>query len=223
MKAAGVVDTEGGRDYKRKLTVGGQERVGYDSNAIERKAIINAIVEEFPGVQRDLAREILENSPISDITEYGRVVHAEMDALLACARSGVSPKGGTLYSTTFPCHNCAKHIIAAGIHRVVYIEPYPKSKALQFHDESIHPGFQKHAEKVHFEPFVGVGPRRFFDLFSLRHGSGRDVKRKDADGFAIEWDDKSAELKLPLSPLSYLDLEELARDQIKDHEINQED
>jgi deoxycytidylate deaminase len=32
-----------------------------------------------------------------DITEYGRAVHAEMDALLMCARSGVSPKGAVLY------------------------------------------------------------------------------------------------------------------------------
>ncbi|MDN3612645.1 hypothetical protein QWZ16_23945 [Vibrio ostreicida] len=26
----------------------------------------------------------------------------------------------------FPCHNCAKHIVASGIKRVVYVEPYPK-------------------------------------------------------------------------------------------------
>ena len=44
--------------------------------------------------------------------------HAEMEALLSCARSGVSTRGATLYSTTFPCHNCAKHIIAAGVARV---------------------------------------------------------------------------------------------------------
>lgn len=55
--------------------------------------------------------------------------HAEMAALMSCARSGGSPVDGTLYCTTFRCHNCAKHIVAAGIRSVVYVEPYPKSKA----------------------------------------------------------------------------------------------
>lgn len=32
----------------------------------------------------------------------GRAVHAEMAALMSCARSGVTPVGGTLYCTTFP-------------------------------------------------------------------------------------------------------------------------
>ncbi|MCB2462707.1 hypothetical protein KQ705_15750, partial [Listeria monocytogenes] len=78
------------------------------------------------------------------------------------------------YCTTFPCHNCAKPILAAGITRVVYVEPYPKSRALEFHSESIHLKSQldeKHDEKlVAFEPFIGVGPRRFLDLFSMNLG-----------------------------------------------------
>lgn len=39
--------------------------------------------------------------------------------------------------TTFPCHYCARHIVAAGIYEVQYIEPYPKSKALQLHADAI--------------------------------------------------------------------------------------
>ena len=80
---------------------------------------------------------ILKDSGLFDITEYGRAVHAEMEALLTCARAGISPRGGTIYSTTFPCHNCAKHIVTSGIERVVFVEPYPKSKALELHDDSI--------------------------------------------------------------------------------------
>ena len=203
----GVVDAENGRDYMRKMTDGDTERVGFDSNEMEKNEIINKIIKEIPAEQRDSVKKILEASPISDLTEYGRVVHAEMEALLSCARVSISTKGATLYSTTFPCHNCAKHIVAAGIHRVVYIEPYPKSKALQFHDDSVYLGFTKPEEKVHFEPFVGVGPRRFFDLFSMQHGSGRNIDRKK-DGFAIDWDEANAKLRLQLSPFSYLDLEE---------------
>jgi deoxycytidylate deaminase len=61
------------------------------------------------------------------------------------------------------CHNCAKHIVAAGIRRVVYIEAYPKSKAADLHEDSIKIGFsgngsgnQSSGEKVQFESFVGV-------------------------------------------------------------------
>ena len=50
----------------------------------------------------------LTRSSLRHITEYGRAVHAEMDALIACARMGSAVRGGTLYVTTYPCHNCAR-------------------------------------------------------------------------------------------------------------------
>lgn len=100
-----------------------------------------------------------------DITEYGRAVHAEIEALLSCLRTGVSVREGTLYSTTFPCHNCAKHIVAAGIKRVVFVEPYPKSQAIGLFHDSIVLGTEdtKRAEdpRVVFQPFVGVAARRW--------------------------------------------------------------
>lgn len=56
-------------------------------------------------------------------------MHAEMFAITDAARRGLSVRDATLYCTTFPCHMCARHIIASGIRKVVYIEPYPKSMA----------------------------------------------------------------------------------------------
>ena len=220
----GLADEVNGRDYMREITdENGNRHRGYDSNAIEQKRIAEKIVEagKDKGLDEGILRDVLANSPIADITEYGRVVHAEMEALLSCARERIGTRGATLYSTTFPCHNCAKHIVAAGIHRVVYIEPYPKSKALEFHDDSICLGFQKQDKKVHFEPFVGVGPRRFFDLFSYRHGSGRNVQRK-TNGLANQFNEKAASLRLQMLPFSYLDLEEIALDRVAQIELNQE-
>ena len=114
-------------------------------------------------------KSLLDGSQILDITEYGRIVHAEMEALTACSRIGVSPKGGTLFVTTFPCHNCAKHIVASGIKKVIYIEPYPKSRAKELHSDAIKfktGGTEENqvpdSKKVVFQPFIGVGPRRFF-------------------------------------------------------------
>jgi len=111
-------------------------RQGYDCNEHRRNEIVKAIMSSIspqgtgPDELLQKGSELLKNTGIFDITEYRRAVHAEMEALLSCARSGVSPRQGTLYSTTFPCHNCAKHIIAAGLSRVVFVEPYPKSLAL---------------------------------------------------------------------------------------------
>ena len=80
---------------------------------------------------------LLKGTQVMNLLEFGRSVHAEMAALMDASRRGVSVKGATLYCTTFPCHLCARHIIAAGIDRVVYIEPYPKSRAKEQHSDSI--------------------------------------------------------------------------------------
>ena len=57
-----------------------------------------------------------------------------------------------------------------------------------------------------FEPFVGIGPRRFVDLFSMNLGSGRKLKRKE-QGLVKEWERSTAELRVPMIPLSYLEAE----------------
>ena len=143
------------------------------------------------------------------------MVHAEMDALLACARLGTSTLGATLYCTTFPCHNCAKHIVAAGLDRVVYVQPYPKSKALDFHEDSIvmnSQSLETGQNRVRFQPFVGIGPRRFFDLFSMQLSSGYDLERKDPEtGSTKEWSIAKARLRVLMNPDSYIDLEAAAQ------------
>jgi deoxycytidylate deaminase len=122
----------------------------------------------------------LANAQLMDVTEYGRVVHAEMCALCDAARLGRSVKGATLYCTTFPCHNCTKHILAAGIKRVVYIEPYPKSKAKELHQNEIE--IEKETPgRVSFMPFIGISPHRYRDIFQ------KAIKRKRADGSAKRW------------------------------------
>jgi hypothetical protein len=133
-----------------------------------------------------------------------------MEALLSCARTGVSPRGGTLYSTTFPCHNCAKHIVAAGVSRVVFVEPYPKSLAVELHSDSIILANEmKTGEgkgKVRFEPFVGVGARRFMDLFSMTLSSGKKINRK-LNGIIVNWTRASALVRVPMMPISYIEQE----------------
>ena len=121
----------------------------------------------------------LIGASILDLIEYGRVVHAEMCAICDAARIGRILKGATLYCTTFPCHNCTKHVLAAGIKRVVYMEPYPKSRAKDLHENEIEIE-NIVAGKVSFLPFLGISPFRYRDIF-------RKGKRKKADGTAMDW------------------------------------
>lgn len=205
--------------------------LGKDSNEEQKNKIILNIMKKFTGLEgrsdEDLLKEgkqKLKDTGLLDITEYGRAVHAEMEALLSSARNGISTRGANLYTTTYPCHNCAKHIVASGVKRVLYIEPYPKSFATILHNDSINTdGNPNESEKVLFEPFVGIGPRRFVDLFSMNLSSGRKLKRKE-NGVLKEWKRGESELRVPMTPLSYLDSEvmlighlEAIKEQLKDN------
>lgn len=58
-------------------------------------------------------------------------IHSEMNALMKAARDGRPTKGTTLYCTHSPCPNCAKHIIAAGVIEVIYLNDYRDTQGIQ--------------------------------------------------------------------------------------------
>jgi cytidine deaminase len=150
----------------------------------------------------------LKDTRLMNLGEFGRSVHAEMAALLDAARRGVSVKGADLYSSTFPCHNCAKHIVAAGIARVRFIEPYPESLATELHDDSLvvdpTDGPTSGEERlVRFETFVGVAPRRYLEFFSK-------LNRKDRHGEPVKWLPSAAKPRFPESLSSAPELAEFA-------------
>lgn len=172
-------------------------RIGHDPNAAEIREVLRDLVQRLRdaemlspkalgmGTPSDVVRTltdpggILADASVLDLTEYGRVVHAEMAAICDAARLGRSVRGGVLFCTTFPCHNCTKHILAAGIRRVIYIEPYPKSRAKSLHANEIEVDGES-GTRVVFAPFMGISPVRYRDIFQ----KGR---RKQADGRARQW------------------------------------
>ncbi len=149
-------------------------KLGMDSNSTERQRILEEVLSHVKSVktlsdsESEELLKLLKSNSLSSITEYGRAAHAEMEVVLSCVRRSISCQGASLYATTFPCHNCARHIIAAGIKKVVYVEPYPKSKALTLHSDAL--SNEPDDKKVEFSPFEGVGPRRFLDFFSMTMG-----------------------------------------------------
>jgi cytidine deaminase len=136
---------------------------------------------------------LLRKAQLFDTIDFIRAVHAEASALFGA--SGRTPNS-TLYVTTFPCHECARHIVACGVKRVVYIEPYPKSLVAELFRDSItvdqddtSPG------KVHFNPFTGISPTTYQQLFLLTK-----KQRKAKDGTLIRWGAQNA---LPHLHISY--------------------
>lgn len=57
-----------------------------------------------------------------------RTVHAEQNAIINCARNGVSTLGATIYCTMTPCPTCAMSIIQAGITKVIAKNRYQKDE-----------------------------------------------------------------------------------------------
>ncbi len=68
--------------------------------------------------------------------ELCRAIHAEQNAIIQAATSGISIKGGVLYSTTFPCILCAKMIINAGIREIYIADGYPDDLSKEMLDEA---------------------------------------------------------------------------------------
>ena len=158
-------------------------------------------------------RNLLRESPIRRSLELSRAVHAEMEALLAAARQGVSPKGTRLFVTTFPCHYCARHIVSAGVDEVQYIESYPKSQAFEFHTDSITRGLadwippSKGGAKVRFRPFTGVAPRMYGRAFF------KDRPLKNEETGMVEIGPPAWGSVWDLGRMSYVQLEaELSKD-----------
>jgi deoxycytidylate deaminase len=124
-------DKPDGRDHTR----------GHDSNKKEIRIIFEDIAQIVcEKLGQNFNPSLLENiseSKLAEITEFGRSVHAEMAAILACTKNGIKTNGTDLYVTLLPCHNCAKHIISSGIQSVTYIEPYPKSRAEDLHSDAL--------------------------------------------------------------------------------------
>ncbi len=57
--------------------------------------------------------------------KYDLICHAEMNAIIQCARNAVSPLGSTIYTSFAPCVHCTLSIIQSGIIRVVTYAPGP--------------------------------------------------------------------------------------------------
>ena len=141
----------------------------------------------------DEATAVIVESKVKDLLEFSRAIHAEMHAIIIGAqKTGDRMVNGKLFCTTYPCHQCARHIIMAGIKDVFYIEPYRKSLATSLHTDAISEQ-EADKEKVRILPFDGISPNRYLELFRMKE----DSRKKD--GRVAVVNPRDAQLKTAIS------------------------
>ena len=205
----GLYGEDDGKDDKRCFRWGGQVCHNDEHKARIARSIARSVSvgQENEGEAFERAFNAVSQSDAKNLIEFSRSVHAEMEAIVSVAREGKgATAGGTLFTTTYPCHSCARHIVAAGITRVVFIEPYSKSLALELHHDSISESDQD--GHVHFQQYEGFAPRASMRVFS---SAGRE--RKSA-GKIIESNPRLAKPLVPTRLDSYINSEGLVIQQI---------
>jgi deoxycytidylate deaminase len=139
---------------------------------------------------------VLEGARASALIEFTRCLHAEQAAIINAARCGVATQGSVLFTTTFPCHECTKMIIGAGVVEVNYIEPYPKSLANRLFRDLIDTEPTARADpglvnrRVPFRAFQGIAPRRYDTAFvagQRRVGDSAAVVNRNASPRTGGW------------------------------------
>ena len=76
----------------------------------------------------------LPGCPHETIEENGHelaTIHAEQNALIDCAKRGVSTNNSIAYITHYPCINCTKLLLAAGIKEIYYINNYKNNNYVE--------------------------------------------------------------------------------------------
>jgi deoxycytidylate deaminase len=168
---------------------------GYCSNDFHKEKIVDNIIESLLNdtetkeifekekvIDYNLIEKVktnLRKSKVRDLIEFSRSVHAEMHAIIQGSQlTGDKMINGKLFCTTYPCHNCARHIVAAGIKEVYFIEPYVKSLCLTLHSDSMTEN-ENDGNKVKILMFDGVAPRNyltFFTNFTERKNNGKTIR-----------------------------------------------
>jgi deoxycytidylate deaminase len=134
----------------------------------------------LPGPTPEVTRDLLEDfdaaqhsfgvghggPPAQTFESLGRVVHAEMAALLSAARTGVRTVGTALHVTGRPCRQCLRHLVGAGLRQVVHFGPRQNAPP-PFHADSVTVQDDQ-TGRLPMLPFTGIGPGAYPLLFSAQ-------------------------------------------------------
>lgn len=99
-----------------------------------------------------------------------RTIHSEMNAIIQCAKFGVSTENADIYVTHFPCLQCTKQIIQAGIKKVTYLYDYHN-----------HPYAIELLTKAHVEIVKRELGATFFDQLTEQNQENLEKQKISAD------------------------------------------
>lgn len=175
-------------------------------NDLEKERLADEIASEMINenlvekINKDRLVTFLQNTRLKNLIEFSRAIHAEMYALISAGQNnGTKIKGGSIYCTTYPCHNCARHLIAAGVMNIFYIEPYPKSLAIKLHSDSITED-ERDNKKVRLLAFDGISPNKYLQFFTYKQSD-----RKKYHKTAIKTDKIMPKYEVTLESLPILE------------------
>lgn len=110
-----------------------------------------------PKCKTEVFKKFLTSGSNGKLLDMCRALHAEEHALLHLTKiSGQNPDNLVLYTTTYPCNLCANKIVAAGIKKVVYADPYPMKESKKILESG----------GVEAVKFQGIKSSAFFRLYS---------------------------------------------------------
>lgn len=203
-----------GEDDKRCWNRDGGKCFNDAEKVLFADQLMDVLNEFIPSDKSNDARAAIASfSKLKGLIEFSRSIHAEMHAILnAGTIAGSKIANGKLFVTTYPCHSCARHIVAAGISEVYYIEPYRKSLAVKLHGDAISER-ENDTGKVQLLPFDGVAPGRYLDLFKVR----LDSRKKN--GVMIKTAPKDARPRLEKSMQAFPELEGLVVQSLARHRL----
>jgi len=210
---ADALDPTGDRD-KRCWNRDGGKCFNDEEKGLFADQLMETLNQFIPAEKAADARKAISSfSKLRGLIEFSRSIHAEMHAILNAGKfSGARIVNGKLFVTTYPCHSCARHIVAAGITEVYYIEPYRKSLAIKLHGDAISER-ETDAQKVRLLPFDGVAPGRYLDLFKVRP----DTRKHN--GVMIKISPKEAMPRLEKSMQAFPELEGLVVQSLARHNL----
>ncbi|UKA62403.1 anti-phage dCTP deaminase [Arthrobacter sp. FW306-04-A] len=171
-------DFRRGYDYNKRMTAQTMAElldVLADSGALAEPYSSMSVQQRLQAIQ-DVNDGAVKRTRAMSLIEFGRISHAEMTAITQAARISASIEGATLYTTAFPCHMCMRLIIASGIMRVVYVDPYPKSLAWDMYTEALSASSSEYGNRVLVTPFWGTARKIFERAFSA------GVRKRNPDG-----------------------------------------
>lgn len=122
----------------KKVTKGWQDRIDWDSYFMSMALLISSrsscdrlhvgcvLVKDTRVISVGYNGFIAKCPHISIVRDghEQNTVHAEQNAIADCAKRGILTDGATAYITHYPCINCTKILISAGITEVKYNADY---------------------------------------------------------------------------------------------------